>query len=115
VYEVSTEPISVTITQPAVYTVTVGDLGGSVTQTLLGQTFETISKNLKGYPATITYSSGQIATIVYTIATGNITKTLAYSSGNVSTIVLSGGTPSGISLTKTLTYTSGDLTGVAYS
>lgn len=81
-----------------------------------GSTFESVSKNVSGYPSSITYNSdGSVNTVTYTLPSGSIVKTFSYSSGNVSTIVLSGSTPSGISLTKTLTYTGDNITGVSYS
>jgi len=81
----------------------------------LGQTFETVSKNLKGYPTTLNYTSGALTSIVYTIPSGTITKTLNYISEVLSSIVLSGNTPDGISLTKTLNYTAGQLLSIGYS
>ena len=81
----------------------------------LGETFETVSKNLKAYPAVLNYSGGNLTSIVYTIGAGSITKTLNYTSGALTSIVLSGDTPSGIELTKTLNYTTGVLTSISYS
>lgn len=83
---------------------------------VLGDSYETISKNLKAYPATLAYGgTGDLNTITYTVPSGTITKTFNYTAGNLTSIVLSGSTPSGINLTKTLTYTTGNLTGVSYS
>ena len=86
-------------------------------KTILGvqDTFETVSKNLKAYPASLNYTSGTLTSIVYTLPSGTITKTLNYTSGTLTSIVLSGNTPSGISLTKTLGYTGGILTSITYS
>lgn len=82
----------------------------------IGNTFESVSKNLRQYNYTLNYSSGVLTTIVYTIpSVGTITKTLNYSSGVLTSVVLSGSTPASIQLTKTLTYTLGVLTSVAYS
>jgi hypothetical protein len=79
-------------------------------------TFETVSQSLASLPHTISYSSGRVSTVVYTLPNAStITKTVNYTGERVSTIVLSGATPSGIQLTKTLTYTGDQLTGVAYS
>ncbi len=79
-------------------------------------TFETISKSLNSYPYSISYNSGKISTIIYTIlGPTTITKTINYTGDKITSIVLSGSTPSGISLTKTFTYTSDNITGVAYS
>lgn len=76
------------------------------------ESFETVSKNLQGQDATLSYSGGNLSTIVY--STG-VTKTLNYTGDNLTSVVLSGTTPGGIDLTKTLSYTGSDLTGVAYS
>ena len=86
-------------------------------KTILGvqDTFETVSKNLKAYPASFNYTSGVLTSIVYTLPSGTITKTLNYTSGILTSIVLSGNTPSGIDLTKTLGYTGGGLTSITYS
>jgi hypothetical protein len=82
----------------------------------IGNTFESVSKNLRQYDYALNYSSGVLTTIVYTVpSVGTITKTLNYTSSLLTSVVLSGSTPLGISLTKTLTYTSGVLTAVAYS
>ena len=79
------------------------------------ESFETVSKNLKNYAATLNYVSGTLDNIVYTLPSGIITKTFNYTGEALTSIVLSGNTPSGIDLTKTLTYTSGVLTNISYS
>ena len=79
------------------------------------ETFETVSKNLKGKPYALNYTSGKLTSIVYTIVGGNITKTLNYTGDKLTSLVLSGATPTGISLTKTLTYTGNTLTSITYS
>jgi len=84
----------------------------------IGDSFETVSKNLRVYPYTLNYGgNGSLDNIVYNIGGGNsITKTLNYDgSGTLTSIVLSGSTPGGIDLTKTLTYTSGKLSDITYS
>ncbi len=88
-----------------------GQIGGSA-----AETFETVSKNLKSYPATLSYSGQNLATIEYGLGGGlTILKTLNYTGENLTSVVLSGDTPGGISLTKTLDYTGDNLTGVIYS
>lgn len=83
---------------------------------LIGNSFETVSKNLKQYDYTLTYTSGVLGKIDYTIpSVGIITKTLNYTSGVLTSVVLSGSAPASISLTKTLTYSSGVLTSIAYT
>jgi hypothetical protein len=81
----------------------------------LGDTFETVSKNLKASDYALTYNGAGDLTVI-TYANG-IIKTLGYlGSGDLGTITLSGATPSGIAITKSLTYNgSGDLESVSYS
>lgn len=86
-----------------------------VSSNFISLTFETVSKNLKAYPASMNYSDGLLTSIVYTVPDGTIIKTFGYTGGQLTSIVLSGDTPSGIDLTKTLTYTGGALTGVNYT
>ena len=79
-------------------------------------TFETVSNNLRVYPYTITYSSGDIDTIVYDLGGGmQIIKTFGYTSGDVTSITLSGDTPSGIDLVKTISYVGGVVDNIVYS
>lgn len=79
------------------------------------ETFETVSKNLKGNPYTLNYTGSQLTSIVYTLVSGTITKTLNYTGDLLTSLVLSGDTPSGIDLTKTLNYTGSTLTSITYS
>lgn len=82
----------------------------------LSEAFETVSKNLKSYPYTLTYGVDGIDTIVYDLGGGlSITKTFNYTLGVLTSIVLLGDTPSGIELTKTFGYIGVDLTSVLYS
>lgn len=83
--------------------------------TKLWNSFETVSRNLKSYPYTLTYSGGSVSSIAYNTWAWIITKTITYSWGSVSSIVLSGSIPSGILTTKTFWYTSWQLTSVTYS
>jgi hypothetical protein len=88
-----------------------GQIGGDAQST-----FEKVSKNLDSYPATLSYSGENLATIEYDLGGGlSILKTLNYTGDNLTSVVLSGDTPDGISLTKTLVYTGDNLTGVNYS
>jgi hypothetical protein len=86
-----------------------------ITLTEEQSTFETINKNLQAYAGAWSYSSDILASIVYTVPGGTITKTFNYTSGVLTTIVLSGLVPAGVPLTKTFTYTSGVLTSISYS
>lgn len=82
----------------------------------LGDSFETVSKNLKAYPATFAYTGDVLNTITYDLGSSlSIVKTLNYTGELLTTIVLSGDTPTGISLTKTLTYSGTTLTDITYS
>lgn len=77
--------------------------------------FETVSKNLKAWDYTLSYTGDSLTSITYTSGAETITKTLGYAGDQLTTITLSGDTPSGIELVKTLTYTGDSLTGVAYA
>mgnify|MGYP003423209932 CR=1 FL=1 len=82
----------------------------------LSESFETVSKNLKAYPYTITYSGGDIDTITYDLGGGmSIVKTFGYTSGDVTSITLSGDPPVSIDLVKTISYVGGAVDSVAYS
>jgi hypothetical protein len=78
--------------------------------------FETVSKNLKAYPADLIYTNGILTSVVYDLGTGDtITKNLIYVDGVLSSITLTGVTPNGINLTKHLNYVDGVLETVTYS
>jgi len=77
--------------------------------------FETVSKNLDGYPATLNYTLNKLTSVVYNTGAGTITKTLAYTGNKLTSITLSGDVPVGISTVKTLNYTGNDLTSFSYS
>lgn len=82
----------------------------------VGNTFETVIRDLNCYPAAITYNSdNRIDTIVYTVPSGTITQTISYLGSSVNTMVLSGDTPSGIDLTKTFSYSGINISSIAYS
>lgn len=79
------------------------------------ETFETVSKNLKAYPYTISYSGGNIDYITYNLGGGlEIVKTFGYTSGDVTSVTLSGDTPAGIDLTKTISYSGGNIDIINY-
>ena len=91
-------------------------LGSGDLTVISAETYETVSKNLIGYPYAITYNGSDIDYITYDLGGGlSIIKTFNYTDGLLTTLVLSGDTPSGIDLTKTLNYTGDDLTSVEYS
>jgi len=111
------------LTQPASIRVSPGGNRVNVTTGLQGppgigvdQSFEVTSKNLKAYPAALTWTNGQLTSMEYSLGGGlSVTKTLNYSGGQLDSIVLSGDTPGGINLTKSLTWVNGTLTEVSYS
>jgi hypothetical protein len=78
--------------------------------------FETVSKNLKGYPADLVYTNGILTSVIYDLGIGDtITKNLIYTNGMLTAITLTGTTPVGINLTKHLNYVNGILENVYYS
>lgn len=81
----------------------------------LWETFETVSKNLKGNPYTLNYTSGKLTSIIYTLPSGTITKTLNYTGDKLTNVVLSGAIPIGIQTTKNLAYTDDTLSTITYS
>lgn len=116
---ISTDNPITTETETTLSGVLVGDSGkvrAATNADVSLPTFETVAKNLRSLPFSITYSSGRLSSIVYTLPNAStITKTINYAGDKVSSIVLSGATPAGISLTKTFTYTGDNITGVSYS
>lgn len=83
--------------------------------TVLGSTFESISKNLKSYPYTFNKTGDVLDSITYTLPSGTITKTFNRTGTVLNTVVLSGSTPSGIDLTKTFNRTGSVLTSITYA
>lgn len=83
----------------------------------LGDSFETVSKNLKAYDYIITYSGGVLDEMTYDLGGGlSVVKSFNYNiDGTLATIVLSGDIPSGITTTKTFIYSGGNLTGIDYT
>jgi hypothetical protein len=79
------------------------------------ETYETVSRNLRSYPATLAYSSGELASISYATPGGAVVKTFNRVAGRLASIVLSGALPAGIATTKTLGYTGDALTSVGYA
>lgn len=77
--------------------------------------FEKISKNLKAYDGSISWSGGVPVSSTYTTPSGTITKTITWSGGVPTTIVLSGVLPTGIDTTKTITWSGGVPVARAYS
>jgi len=82
----------------------------------IGDSFETVAKNIKAYPSTFSYTGEVLNTITYDLGGAlSIVKTFNYTGDVLNTIVLSGDTPSGITLTKTFGYTGEQLTTLTYS
>ena len=86
-----------------------GNTGSFVT------TYETIAKNLSGYPYTMNYSANVLISTVYTTpSSSTITKSFNYSSGILSSIVITGDSLSN-TYTKIFTYTNGLISSVGYT
>lgn len=81
----------------------------------LGDSFETISKNLKSYPYAFNKTGNVLDSITYTLPTGTIVKTFNRTGIILNSIVLSGDTPSGVDLTKTYNRVGEVLTDITYS
>lgn len=79
---------------------------------VLGASFETVSKNLQGQNATLSFSGGNLTTTVYA---NGVTRTFSFSGDDLISITLSGSTPGGISLTKTYSYSGGNISAITYS
>ena len=58
--------------------------------------FESVSKNIKSWDFSLSYTGDKLTSIVYTENLDTITKTLNYTGDKLTSIVLSGDTPSGI-------------------
>lgn len=83
---------------------------------VFGEEFETVSKNLKTYPYTLTNGVDGVSDITYDIGGGlSVIKTFHYTLGILDNITLSGDTPTGIKLTKTFHYIGDELISVTYS
>lgn len=94
-------------------TITISASGGG---NETGETFEALSKNLRSYPATLSYTGSQLTSIAYNTGSGTITKTLNYTGFQLTSLVFSGDTPSWLTdTTKTLAYTGSQLTSWSYS
>jgi len=90
----------------------------TTTTTGLAETFETVSKNLKQYPYSLTYDTGDYLTSVrYQISdTSYVMKSLSYnSSGQLYLVGLTGNPVPSVSLFKHLYYSGSNITGVSYS
>jgi hypothetical protein len=94
--------------------VTVNIDSSAIPETFISQTFETLSKNLKSFPYTISYNGTQIANLSYTTGGGTMIKALNYSGDLIANIVISG-TYLSETYTKTLTYANTSITGASYS
>jgi hypothetical protein len=109
-------PAPVSVSQSSVFQAVVSPAvppsGGEPTPA--PETYETVSRNLKSYPATLSYAAGELSSISYATPGGAVVKTFNRVAGRLASIVLSGALPSGIATTKTLTYSGDTLTGVAY-
>ena len=104
------------LTKENIESVLTGEISSHTHPGGLDPSYETVSKNLKGYPYVITYNGDDIDYITYDLGGGlSIVKTFNYTVDDLTSLILSGDTPSGIDLTKTLSYTGDDLTSITYS
>lgn len=104
--------LTITMTDGTSQSATIGAGGGSG----IGETFETVSKNLPARGGQFGYDvDGRLSTITY--AGGVVVKTLGYDAQDrLETVTLSGAAlPPGINLVKTLTYDGERLDSFAYS
>lgn len=82
----------------------------------LQETFETISKNLKQYPHSFSYSGEVLTGIIYTITSSSyVNKELLYSGTTLLRIRLTGNPVPSTALNKYLLYSGDYLTGVYYN
>jgi len=94
-----------------------GSFSGTISGNYIGETFETISKNLKQYPSRLYYNSDSLLTGTrYTIGVSSfITKSYTYTSGLLTSIQLSGQPVPTTSLNKNFHYSGEVLTGITYN
>lgn len=94
-----------------------GSFSGTFSGNYIGESFETISKNLKQYPSRLYYDSDNTLTGTrYSIGGSNyITKNFTYTSGLLTKIELSGQPTPTTSLNKNFHYSGETLTGVTYN
>jgi hypothetical protein len=91
-------------------------IDADVGRTTWVETFETISKNLKKYPATFTYDGDKLQSVQYATPSGTITKTLAYNGIYLQSVTLSGAIPDYVATVKTFGYsTQNKLISINYS
>jgi hypothetical protein len=104
-------PTPVSVSPPSAFTAIVSP----AVPPSAAETFETVSRNLRSYPATLSYAAGELSAISYATPGGAAVKTFNRVAGRLASIVLSGSLPAGIATTKTLDYTGDALTSVGYA
>jgi hypothetical protein len=73
--------------------------------TKVGDSYETVSQNLKDYPKTLLYSGSVVLSVTYSLGDGSyIYKTFIYSGSYITTGSLSGNLPTGIKTKKLTSY-----------
>ena len=85
--------------------------------TKIGDSYETVSKNLKDYPKTLVYSGTTLLHVTHSLSDGSqIYKVFIYSGSYIITSSLSGNLPSNIKTNKILSYnSSGSVIGITYT
>ena len=97
-----------------------GTFSSSVSSSLntkMGDSYETVSQNLKDYPKSLTYSGTTLLQVTHSLFDGTyIYKTFTYSGSYITTSSLSGNLPAGIKTNKILSYnSSGSVVGINYT
>lgn len=106
--------VSVQIASENVLNVTVQTTGARGPAGSVEETFESVSKNIKAWPSTFSYSSGVLQSITFAKDSESVTKSFNYTSGKITSVTLSGDTPESIPLTKSISYSGSQITSVSY-
>ena len=107
----TTQPVSVAVTE----SVTTVDVNIQNVSANWAESFDTVSRNLRGFPYIVYWDGDSIDYVVFSNGITSITKTFNYTGDKLTSIVLSGDTPNGISLTKSLLYSGDKIQSVTYS
>ena len=97
------------------YTTYSSSVSSSLT-TKIGDSYETVSKNLRDYPKSLTYSGTTLLQVTHSLDDGSyIYKIFVYSGSYITTASLIGNLPVGIKTNKILSYnSSGSVVGINY-
>jgi len=109
------DSISVEVLDETNVSITIATQGERGPSGSVEESFETVSKNIKAWPATFNWVDGSLSSIVYSDGVSSITKSFSYSGGYLTQITLSGDTPLSASLIKSIVYSSGKPATISYS